>query len=86
MLVRLCAGGDHGELSFFAAQHGPKGSYCKYRPLWPIFMAHMLIPQSLTCVGLGSMCNEQCVFINTICQMLALFTRSPTQPNPTITH
>ena len=37
MLVRLCAGGDHGELSFFAAQDGPKGSYCKYRPRWPIF-------------------------------------------------
>ena len=27
MLMSLCAGGDHGELSFFSAQVGPKGSY-----------------------------------------------------------
>lgn len=27
MLIRLCAGGDQGELSFFTAQVGPKGSY-----------------------------------------------------------
>ena len=27
MLMTLCAGGDHGELSFFSAQVGPKGSY-----------------------------------------------------------
>ena len=27
MLIRLCAGGDQGELSFFTAHVGPKGSY-----------------------------------------------------------
>ena len=27
MLISLCAGGDQGELSFFSAQVGPKGSY-----------------------------------------------------------
>ena len=27
MLLTLCAGGDHGELGFFSAQVGPKGSY-----------------------------------------------------------
>ena len=27
MLIRLCVGGDLGELSFFSAQVGPKGSY-----------------------------------------------------------
>ena len=27
VLIRLCAGGDQGELSFFTAQVGPKGSY-----------------------------------------------------------
>ena len=27
MLISLCAGGDQGELSFFTAQVGPKGSY-----------------------------------------------------------
>ena len=27
MLMTLCAGGDHGELGFFSAQVGPKGSY-----------------------------------------------------------
>ena len=26
-LLNLCAGGDHGELSFFSAQVGPKGTY-----------------------------------------------------------